>query len=205
MTHMTLPRLAPSRLSFTLLLAAWLASGSDGARAAPAFGGPMISFCDPGTGPVQACPCANMPSGALRGCDNSSFTGGASLDANGVASTDPLLDTLVFTTTNELPQAASAVMQGTVPIASGLVFGQGLRCVGGQLKRLYVKLAVGGSISAPMLGDPSVSARSAALGDVLLPSATRYYFVYYRDPWVLNFCPATSTFNSTQAGQIDWQ
>jgi hypothetical protein len=28
--------------------------------------------------------------------------------------------------------------------------------------------------------------------------------VYYRDPIVLNGCPASSTFNATQTGRVDW-
>jgi hypothetical protein len=28
--------------------------------------------------------------------------------------------------------------------------------------------------------------------------------VYYRDPNVLGGCPATSTFNATQSGQVSW-
>ena len=165
-------------------------------------GSPMISFCDPGAGGVAACPCGNPPSAAGRGCDNSSATGGASLAAAGTASI--AADTVVFTTSGEKPTATSIVLQGDASIPAGAVFGQGIRCAGGTLKRLYVKTAVGGSISAPQGGDPSVSARSAALGDPLAGGSTRYYGVYYRDPTVLGGCPATSTYNVTQSGSIGW-
>src|SRR5688572_20902220 len=103
------------------------------------------------------------PAGSGRGCDNSAVTGGSSLAALRAAYLS--MDSLVFTTSRELPTATSIVMQGTSAIATGVVFGQGVRCVGGSLKRLYVKAASGGSITAPDfgLGDPSVSARSAAL------------------------------------------
>lgn len=78
--------------------------------------------------------------------------------------------------------------------------------MGGTLKRLYSKLAIGGSIQAPNLGsgDAPVSARSAALGDTILPGESRYYVVSYRDPLVLGACPASSTFNSTQTARITW-
>ncbi len=55
--------------------------------------------------------------------------------------------------------------------------------------RLYVHSASGGSVSAPQSGDSSISARSAALGDVLAVGSTRYHQVYYRDPSAA-FCPS---------------
>jgi hypothetical protein len=110
----------------------------------------------------------------------------------------------VFTTSAEKPTATSIVMQGNSLLASGLVFGQGVRCVGGTLKRLYTKTASGGSITAPQGGDLSVSARSSALGDVISAGQSRCYLVYYRDPIVLGGCPASSTFNATQTARIDW-
>jgi hypothetical protein len=33
---------------------------------------------------------------------------------------------------------------------------------------------------------------------------SRWYFVYYRDPFVLGGCAATATFNATQTGAIVW-
>jgi len=98
------------------------------------------------------------------------------------------------------------VLQGTASVSSGVVYGQGVRCVGGALKRLFTKTAVGGSISAPDFGagDPTVSARSAARGDVIQAGQARWYLVYYRDPIVLGGCGASSTFNATQTGRVDW-
>ena len=113
-------------------------------------------------------------------------------------------DTVVFTTAGEKPTAVSIVLQGTQSAASGAVFGMGVRCAAGSLKRLYTKAASGGSITAPQAGDPSVSARSAALGDPISPGSVRYYQVYYRDPTLLGGCPPASTFNITQGLQITW-
>jgi hypothetical protein len=161
-----------------------------------------VVVCEPGAGGVSACPCANPASGLGRGCDNSSATGGAVLAASGTASLAN--DTLVFTTSGETPSALSLVLQGDALNASGAVFGQGVRCVSGALKRLYVKTASGGSITAPGAGDPSVHARSAALGDTITQGSQRYYGVYYRDPVVLGGCPATSTFNITQQLDVLW-
>jgi hypothetical protein len=92
---------------------------------------------------------------------------------------------------------------GNALAAGGLVFGQGVRCVDGTLKRMYTKTAIGGSITAPDAFDVPVSEQSAALGDTITPGQSRWYLVYDRDPIVLGGCPATSTFNATQTAQID--
>jgi len=166
----------------------------------PAF----TSLCDPGVGGVIPCPCSNPPSGTGRGCNNSSATGGARLAASGFPCLS--MDTLVFTTSGEKPTALSIVLQGSVRVASGAAYGQGVRCVGGSLKRLFTKSASLGSITAPDFGagDPTVSARSAALGDPIQAGLSRLYLVYYRDPVVLGGCPAGTTFNATQTGLVDW-
>jgi hypothetical protein len=167
-------------------------------------GAAFTSLCSPGLAGVIACACSNPPAAAGQGCDNSAGTGGAILFAQG--DTSLASDSLVFTTAGEKPTATSIVMQGDALDATGLVFGQGVRCVGGTLKRLYTKMAAGGSILAPNFGagDPTVSARSAALGDIIHAGQSRWYLVYYRDPIVLGGCPAASTFNATQTGQVVW-
>jgi hypothetical protein len=116
------------------------------------------------------------------------------------------MDSLVFTTSNEKPTATSIVLQGNAVNASGIVFGQGVRCADGALKRLYTQNASAGSITAPNFGggDPTVSAQSSALGDVISAGQSRWYLVYYRDPTVLGACPAPSTFNATQTLRVDW-
>jgi hypothetical protein len=164
----------------------------------------FTSRCDSGVGGVTACPCSNAPNAPGRGCDNSSITGGASLSASGIAYLS--MDSVVFMTSGEKPTATSIVLQGTTSPPAGFVYGQGVRCVGGSLNRLFTKTAVAGSVTAPDFGagDPTVSARSAARGDVIHPGESRYYLVYYRDPIVLGGCPATSTFNATQTGQTTW-
>jgi hypothetical protein len=165
--------------------------------------GPGTSICAPGAGGVIACPCNNpqVPAGSDRGCNNSANTGGAQLTATGVASLAS--DTLQFTSSGEKPTASSVFLQGTNQTA-GVVFGQGVLCMSGTLKRLYVHPAVAGSVSAPIGTDQSVSVRSATLGDVIAPGATRYYGVYYRDPTVLNGCPLTSSFNVSQQLGVLW-
>jgi hypothetical protein len=169
------------------------------------FGSPTFtSLCDPGVGSVVDCPCSNPPGGPGRGCENSSGTGGASLSGSG--GTYLSSDSLVFTTSGEGPTAFSLVIQGNAVVANGVIYGQGVRCAGGTFKRLYAKNAVVGSITVPNFGagDPAVSARSAAKGDLIQPGQSRWYFVVYRDPIVLGGCSATSTFNATQVGHVSW-
>jgi hypothetical protein len=169
-------------------------------RAAAGF----TSSCDPGVGGVAVCPCSNPPSGLGRGCDNSSSTGGASLSASGAAYLS--MDTLVFTTSGEKPTAASILLEGNNVQPLGIPFGQGVRCVGGLLKHLYVQSAVGGSVTMPNFGagDPAVSTRAAQLGDIIQAGQSRWFLVYYRDPMVLGGCSSLATFNATQTGQILW-
>jgi Tol biopolymer transport system component len=164
----------------------------------------FTSLCEPGVDGVMACPCSNPPAISGRGCNNSSSTGGAVLTASGIAYLS--MDSLVFTTFGEKPTALSIVLQGNALIAAGAVYGQGVRCVGGSLKRLYTLNASLGSISVPNFGagERTVSAMSAVKGDTIQPGQSRWYLVYYRDGQILGGCPATSTFNTTQTGRVDW-
>jgi hypothetical protein len=165
---------------------------------------PGADDCVPGVAGVMACPCGNpqMPAGSIRGCDNSAGTEGAILLSSGAPSL--AADTLVFQAIDEKPTASSILLQGTTFTAGGVAFGQGVRCASGNLKRLFVHTASGGSVTAPSGGDPSVSARSAALGDPIAPGTSREYLMYYRDPTVLGGCPSASTFNATQGQSIAW-
>jgi Tol biopolymer transport system component len=159
------------------------------------------SFCM-GDGTLTDCPCANngLPG---SGCDNSAGTGGALLLASG----EPSLanDTLVLSSAGELDHALSVFLQGTTAITM-LNFGDGLRCTGGVLHRLYIRNASAGVVGVPQAGDLSISARSAALGDVIAAGATRYYQTYYRDPSA-SFCPAPqgNNWNISSGTLVVWQ
>jgi hypothetical protein len=160
--------------------------------------GPITTFCF-GDGSGIPCPCSNNGA-AGHGCENSSTTGGAHL--TGAGTTSP--DTVVLTSTGEKPTALSVFFQGTTS-AVATNYGDGLRCVGGTFKRLYSSNAVGGQVFAPHAGDPSITARSAALGDPISSGSTRYYMVSYRDPSP-SFCPDPTggTFNVSNAVSIVW-
>ena len=162
---------------------------------------PGIDTCFPGTGDRLPCPCSN-PGLLGRGCENSSGTGGARLDASGHASLQA--DTLEFSMSGAKPTGTSVLMQGSVDLTTGVAFGQGLRCASGVVKRMYVKPVAGGAVQVPGAGDVPVSARSAAVGDALSAGSARWYSVFYRDPIVLGTCPTTSTFNVTQTQLVYW-
>lgn len=164
--------------------------------------GTYTSFCKAdGTDPLVTtpCPCGNVGQ-AGSGCANSTGNG-ALLSASGA--TNP--DSLVLAVVGELPTALSIFLQGNSTIAAGAPFGDGVRCVGGTLKRLYVKNAVGGAVSAPAVGEDSITTRSAFLGDSITAGSTRYYQVYSRDP-DLSFCaaPQGSSFNISNGIQVQW-
>jgi hypothetical protein len=169
-------------------LAAWRGCGT-----------PLDTFCF-GDGTLARCPCGNegLPG---HGCDNSHATGGARMLATGT--TQP--DTIVLHASGELPSVLSIFLQGNALVPGSASFGDGLRCVSGSLKRLYVKNASAGVVAAPGPGDPSITTRSAALGDPIAPGATRYYQTYYRDP-NLAFCPSSQgdSWNVTNGVIVDW-
>ena len=161
-----------------------------------------VSVCEPGVNGVRGCPCANPPAGSGVGCNNSSNTGGAHISATGASRLSA--DGLKFVTSGQRPSAASLLLQGTALSANGNAFGQGVRCVTGVLKRMYIKNAVGGSITVPAGTDLSVSARSAAMGDTIAPGTHRYYGVYYRDPIMLGGCTPVNGYNVTQQLDVTW-
>lgn len=164
----------------------------------------FTSVCQPGVDGVRSCPCGNPAVGEDRGCDNSDATGGASLSASGAAYLS--MDDLVFLTTGETAAAQSTLFEGSSSSTTGFSFGQGVRCTSGSVVRLITKRSRNGGIRAPdfEVGDPSVSVRSASSGVVIQPGRPYFYFVAYRDPIVSGGCPVTSTFNTTQAGQVVW-
>jgi hypothetical protein len=159
-----------------------------------------LPFClgDAGARSVP-CPCGNNGASG-RGCDNSASTGGAMLTVR--SPIDP--DRVVLITTGERPSAQSIFVQGNSVLGDAVVFGDGVRCIGGALKRIGVKTAVAGAASYPGPGDPSIRARSAALGDPISPGTYRYYQVYYHDPSPA-FCNAPrATFNVSNAVIVAW-
>jgi hypothetical protein len=175
-------------------------SGMDNWRVAIRAGHPCTglgqSFCACDGNPLVG-PCGNNGL-AGHGCENSSATGGALLTLSGTVSPD----TVVLNVTGlRVPSTTCVYYQGTAPI-SPVIYGDGLRCVGGALKRLYAKVSTAGASSAPSGSDPGIRVRSTQLSDVIPSPGTRYYFVAYRDP-APGFC-TVALFNASNAVTIIW-
>ena len=157
-------------------------------------------FGDGSSSTQVACPCANTGV-AGRGCENSVATGGAQLRASG----DAFADTLNLTAQGEPAGALTIFLQGDAQNPAGVLFGDGVRCVAGALKRLYVKSAIGGSATAPGPSDPSIRQQSASVGDPIAHGTRRWYQALYRDPDA-SFCPAPQggTFNASGGIEVRW-
>ena len=156
------------------------------------------SYCGSGPSFLTSCPCSN-PGSAGRGCNNSINTGGGLLTSSGTSSLGA--DSLHFTQSGELNTSLSIFLQGNANLPNGVVFGDGVRCAGGTLKRLYTHNASSGTVNAPVGSDLAVHTRSAALGDTITVGAQRFYQVYYRDPNLV-FCSAG--FNVGNAQAVTW-
>jgi hypothetical protein len=149
------------------------------------------------------CPCANF--GSLgHGCASSVNASGALLESFGHTSVDPVLatDTVVLAGFGMPSSATSVFLQGASVIAHGVVFGDGVRCAGGMLVRLAVKVCSGGAAHFPETGDLSLSQRG---GVVPGSGATREYQTYYRNP-DRAFCPPPlgNTWNVTNGITLVW-
>ena len=139
----------------------------------------------PGDGSGTACPCGNTGT-ANSGCANSTGVGGR-LVASGTSSV--AVDDLRFTGHDLPPGKPSLLFAGTNSIAggAGIVFGDGVRCVGGSVVRLGVKNANANGLA--FWGPGLAPAGGWNPGD------TRHFQVWYRDP----LGPCGSTFNITSS------
>ncbi len=151
---------------------------------------PVAPYCF-GDGSGTACPCGNAsPAGAEQGCLNSLGLGGE-LRATGFAEIGA--DTLDFRASNLAANATVLFFQGTS--ATSATFGDGLRCVGGSVRRLGTRTASGGTAQFPPAGTTISQAGMAATGSTLR------YQAWYRNSAA--FC-TPSTFNLTNALSIAW-
>jgi len=151
----------------------------------------------PGSGFVTGCPCTGgfgpPPMPVAGGCHNS--TGHSAVL---VSSGAPVVsgDTLSITARN-LPPNASCILAQASGSGNSVVFGDGVRCVSGQVRRMGIVAASNGVANWPPPGSDPISLRG------LVPAAggTRYYYVNYRD--VLPWC-TPATFNLTDTQRIVW-
>ena len=94
-----------------------------------------------------------------------------------------------------MPNQAGLYFQGTNSPngGSGVVFGDGLRCASGTVKRLQIRTASVSGVSSTTINVPTA-------GEVL-PGQLRRYQLWYRNP---TGSPCGSGFNLTNALQITW-
>jgi hypothetical protein len=96
-----------------------------------------------------------------------------------------------------MPPNASCILVQASATGSFAHFGDGVRCVTGQVRRMGLLAASSGVASWPPPGADPISVR----GLVPAEGGTRYYYVNYRD--VLSWC-TSATFNLTDAQRIVW-
>ena len=159
-------------------------------------GGPGTGYCF-GDGVNMSCPCGNNNDGSVpgAGCANGAFASGAKLTGMGVASL--AADTLVLATTGLEPNQSGLYFQADNNLDPGLIWGDGLQCAGGSLKRLGVRFSDGTGYSDTS-GYPqaiSVKAGNVTAGD------TKYYQCWYRNPVG---SPCGSDFNASNGYAVTW-
>jgi hypothetical protein len=138
-------------------------------------------------------PCGNLATIPTAGCMNSLGTS-ARLSAQGLASlTNDSVVLLGWNMTN----SSALYFQGTSAISGGgAAFGDGLRCAGGTVVRLGVRVNVNGASQYPGPGNLPLSMVGG-----LTPNATRVYQVWYRD--AASFC-TSATYNLTNGLSVTW-
>ena len=155
-----------------------------------------VPYCF-GDGSGTNCPCGNDNDGTLAdaGCANGQYTSGAQLTGSGVASVSA--DTLVLHGTNTEHNQFGLYFQADDDLSPGTVWGDGLRCAGGALKRLGTVLSDGSGYSDTTGYGYTISAGAGNItaGD------TKYYQLWYRNP--LN-SPCASDFNTSNGVSVDW-
>lgn len=152
----------------------WIVSGTGVGALFIDFSGLELSngvvgtvFCE-GDGSVGTCPCGNAGAPGV-GCVSSTGSG-AGLQAIGTPSL--AADDALFSAA-DLPAGVPALLFcGTGSTGTGLLFGDGLRCVGGSLTRLGVRFAdgAGGASWTGVLGSTGAA-----------PGERRTFQVWYRD------------------------
>jgi len=145
------------------------------------------------------CPCANCDteSVGLAGCGNGNsthpFYKGASLRVTGSNSVGPSPSTLILEGSGLIQNQPGLYFQGNNAVngGQGNHFGDGLRCAGGGVIRLQVRVADGAGLSQTNID-------IVVKGNVLAGN-TKYYQLWYRDP-LTSVCG--STFNLTNGVQV---
>jgi len=151
-------------------------------------GGATNAYCF-GDGTGTACPCAS--GGAGEGCANSTGSG-AALSGSGTA--DTAADTFVLDAAGLPATTTCLFFQGTNIMngGNGNPFGDGLRCIAGNVVRLQTVTSDGSGNAATTI---SLSVRGN-----IAPSTSMDYQMWYRD--TASTCG--SVFNTSNAWLQDW-
>ncbi len=159
--------------------------------------GSGIPYCfgDPGSG--TPCPCGNENDGSVpgSGCANGVFASGARLTGSGLPSISA--DSLVLSCSGLEPNGICLYFQANNDLSPGNVWGDGLQCAGGQLKRLGVRVSDASGLS-DTTGYPlpiSVKAGNVLAGD------TKYYQCWYANP---TGSPCSTDFNASNGYSVTW-
>lgn len=147
---------------------------------------PWQLICD-GSGAGE-CPCGSGDPG--HGCANDHSSSGARLWTD-CSLPQAHIDQLTLLVDNSVPGSFGIFFQGTEP-QPPTAFGNGLLCVGGEIRRLG--LGVAGATGSVTSMSGMAAAGSVSAGD------TMYYQWWYRD--VNAAC--SSTFNASNAIKITW-
>lgn len=171
--------------------------GSQGAFVLSAHTETGHPFCLGDNVSATVCPCGNsVPPGTLAGCRNSGGSG-ARLEGSGFAEWSN--DSARLSVSGLTPGAPILFFQGDVKQSSGYgqSFGDGVRCVTGNVVRLATRFAPNGSVSYPQVGDPPLH----VIGLIPATGGIALYQGWYRNGGT--FCLPT-TFNLTNGLEVAW-
>ncbi|MBI5362078.1 MAG: proprotein convertase P-domain-containing protein [Planctomycetes bacterium] len=148
---------------------------------------------------TNTCPCGNFGA-AGRGCASSFNANGARMSATGVVATD----TVTLNVDGVNASGNCIFMRGDANNGVGTVFGDGVRCVDGVLRRRTKPIYAANVSSFPSPTDTVTLSNGWGVGNDTPPGSgiTAYYMAYYRIA-AAAFCPP-ETFNGTNGFVILW-
>ncbi len=132
------------------------------------------------------------------GCANGVFVSGARLSALGAASLSA--DDVVLITTGLEPNNSGLYFQANNDLSPGIVWGDGMRCAGGALKRLGVRFSDAGGYSDTAAWTTPISVRAGNIS----PGDTKYYQCWYRTTDNPPCGPGVNDFNASNGYAIQW-
>lgn len=156
-------------------------------------GTPFCSGDGLDTSHTTPCPCANEGAPG-HGCENSVEPDGALLTATGNIASDDV----VLVATGMPSTVACVFLQGDG--LTDAVLNDGVRCVGGTLRRLRVRQNIQGTSTFPDAADVSTLSERGLV--TVGSGAIRHYQVYYRNA-APSFCPSGVS-NLTNGWTIVW-